>query len=115
MKYARVSSVFKDDGSSEDNADSSSVGTLVNDGDLILGKGDVNTPGSSLKGVIGDLDEMEIHSVALSQDWIQIDYNNQSSPSTFYSVSDEQGGVTARPLPQRVLSGPFAGPFNGVF
>jgi len=31
------------------------------------------------------LDEVRISSVILSADWIKTEYNNQSSPSTFYS------------------------------
>jgi hypothetical protein len=38
----------------------------------------------------GTLDEMRISSTALSADWITTEYNNQSSPSTFYSVGSAQ-------------------------
>lgn len=48
----------------------------------------------------GVIDEMRILSTELSADWISTEYNNQSSPSTFYSVSDEQttGGSTILPI-----------------
>lgn len=37
----------------------------------------------------GIVDEVRISSVERSADWIATEYNNQSSPSTFYSVFDE--------------------------
>jgi hypothetical protein len=41
------------------------------------------------------------------------------NPNTFHIsaglVPDDEAVPAARPLPQRVLSGVFAGPFNGVF
>lgn len=38
----------------------------------------------------GDLDEVRVSSIARSADWILTEYNNQNSPSTFYSVGNEQ-------------------------
>jgi len=35
----------------------------------------------------GVLDEVHISSGARSADWIATEYNNQSSPSTFYSIA----------------------------
>lgn len=64
----------------------------------------------------GQEDEFRLSNIGETSTWISTEYNNQSSPGTFYSVSDEQGAAPAvRPLPQRVLSGPFSGPLNGVF
>jgi hypothetical protein len=37
----------------------------------------------------GDIDEVRVANTALSADWIATEYNNQSSPSTFYSISAE--------------------------
>jgi hypothetical protein len=37
----------------------------------------------------GKIDELRISDNALSQDWIKTEYNNQSSPSTFYTVTDK--------------------------
>jgi RHS repeat-associated protein len=37
----------------------------------------------------GDLDEVTVSSMARSADWIQTEYVNQSSPSTFYSLHPE--------------------------
>ena len=49
--------------------------------------GNANTPGYGLNGT---LDEIRISSTfARSADWIKTEYNNQSSPSTFYSIGSE--------------------------
>ncbi len=39
------------------------------------------------QGISGNIDELEISNAALSANWIQTEYNNQVSPSTFYSIS----------------------------
>lgn len=41
----------------------------------------------------GDMDEQRINATALSADWIATEYNNQNSPSTFYSISGEDFNV----------------------
>jgi hypothetical protein len=38
----------------------------------------------------GILDELRISNVARSADWIKTEYNNQNSPSTFYTVGKEE-------------------------
>jgi hypothetical protein len=40
--------------------------------------------------VNGTIDELRISSTARSACWIETEYNNQSSPSTFYSISSQQ-------------------------
>jgi hypothetical protein len=40
-------------------------------------------------GSTGSLDEVRISSVVRSADWIATEFNNESSPSTFYQLSDE--------------------------
>jgi len=47
---------------------------------------DVNTPTNYYPG---HLDEVRISSVPRSADWITTEYNNQNSPSTFYSVGTQ--------------------------
>jgi uncharacterized repeat protein (TIGR01451 family) len=42
----------------------------------------------------GSIDEARISNIARSADWVSTEYNNQSSPSTFYSVSAEQSAST---------------------
>ena len=39
----------------------------------------------------GSLDEIEISSIARSSGWVQAEYNNQSSPSTFFMLGTEAG------------------------
>jgi len=39
----------------------------------------------------GSLDEIEISSTARSSGWVQAEYNNQSSPSTFFMLGTEAG------------------------
>ncbi|MGO8758759.1 MAG: DUF2341 domain-containing protein, partial [Terracidiphilus sp.] len=55
-----------------------------------VGTADVETDDSSLdsqpwKYLPGQIDEINVSSIARSGDWIQTQYNNQSSPSTFYA------------------------------
>lgn len=42
----------------------------------------------------GDMDEVRISNIARSADWIATEYNNQDSPSTFYSMSSESEVVS---------------------
>ncbi len=48
----------------------------------------------------GLIDEIRMLNVTLTPSWISTEYNNQSSPSTFYSASTEQtsGGSTYLPI-----------------
>lgn len=55
------------------------IGT--NTGDLFI-----SSVAYSLDGVI---DEVRLSNIARSSDWIKTEYNNQSNPATFYSVSEE--------------------------
>ena len=41
----------------------------------------------------GDLDQVEISSIARSSGWVQAEYNNQSSPSTFFALNPEAAAV----------------------
>ncbi len=41
----------------------------------------------------GSLDEAEISSIARSSGWVQAEYNNQSSPSTFFALGAEAGAI----------------------
>ena len=67
-------------------------------GDIRLG---LYISGSSL-GLDGIMQEMRISSVVRADDWINTEYANMNSPSTFYSTGDEQssGGVTVNPSTQ---------------
>ena len=52
------------------------------------GKGGTESPGFHHGGSI---DELRVSATSRSAAWIQTEYNNQSSPSNFYSVAAEQG------------------------
>ena len=66
---------------------------------ITTGTSDPYTPTSSfLMGEIGsssyfggELDEVRVSNIARSLDWIATEYNNQSSPSAFYTVSGVDG------------------------
>jgi hypothetical protein len=51
--------------------------------------GEANGSSESANRLKGRIDEVHIARTALSSDWIATEYNNQNSPSTFYSVSTE--------------------------
>jgi hypothetical protein len=53
----------------------------------------------------GSLDEFRISNVARSADWIKAEYNNQSSPSTFYSVGAQLAYTTTTPDDKTVCFG----------
>lgn len=48
----------------------------------------------------GKLDEVRISSTNRSADWVATEYNNQSSPSTFYTVGSEVPFATTPPAPK---------------
>ena len=51
-------------------------------------------PDGSDSGAFGGIiDEVRISNTARSSDWIATEYNNQSSPSTFYTVGSEELGL----------------------
>lgn len=56
----------------------------------------------SKKSFNGVLDEMRVALTDFSSDWIATEYNNQNSPSTFYSVSSQQNATN--PLPVDLIS-----------
>jgi hypothetical protein len=50
----------------------------------------------------GSIDEVRLYSNTISADWITAEYNNLSSPSTFYTIGSEVGGAAfiAAPRPR---------------
>jgi len=58
-----------------------------------------NSTESLQNSFIGSLDEIRYSNVVRSSSWITAEYNNQSSPSTFYTMGSEvsNGGTTIRP------------------
>ncbi|MBD3425932.1 MAG: DUF2341 domain-containing protein [Candidatus Omnitrophica bacterium] len=72
---------------------SSATNPLVtNDGYLNISA--YSVPAVSRYGWEGTLDEVRIQDVARSPGWVETEYNNQSSPGTFYSVTDQPSAVT---------------------
>lgn len=49
------------------------------------------------------LDEVRVRPTVLSSDWVTTEYNNQSSPSTFYWIGAQESNVSAAEAPQDVL------------
>jgi hypothetical protein len=55
--------------------------------DLVMGK---LRSDDNVYNFLGGIDEVRVSTTARSADWIKTEYNNQSSPATFYSVGSEQ-------------------------
>src|SRR5580698_9418055 len=59
---------------------------------------DACTIGSYIDGVndimLGSLDEIRVSNAVRSADWIATEYNNQSSPATFYTLGSESGNAS---------------------
>jgi len=51
----------------------------------------------------GDIDEIRLIKIAISQDWKDAEYNNQNSYSTFYSVAAVGGGSAAQAARRGVI------------
>jgi pimeloyl-ACP methyl ester carboxylesterase len=54
----------------------------------------------------GSIDEVRISSVARAADWVATEYNNQSSPSSFYSIGQEYSSSGALPTITSVSPNP---------
>jgi hypothetical protein len=66
--------------------------------------------GQSSQYFAGIMDEVRLSNTIRSADWVKTEYNNQSSPSTFYTLGAETaaGGstsITSPALPQEILAG----------
>lgn len=59
------------------------VGTIVNDTTQSMLIGNI---GNASRGFNGWIDEVRISNVVRSSSWVTSSYNNQNSPSTFYSI-----------------------------
>jgi len=59
----------------------------------------------------GNLDEVRISNIARSSDWTATEYNNQSSPSTFYTIGPAaSGGAGGTTNPSIISLSPTSGP-----
>jgi glycosyltransferase involved in cell wall biosynthesis/transposase len=72
-----------------------SAGSVQQSIGLAIGNGNVSP-------LVGTIDETEISNTARNQVWIAAEYNNQSSPSTFYSVSSLSTNSTNPTIEQQV-------------
>jgi hypothetical protein len=85
--------------------DGSADGSPVSQSYNII-SGNHNTIGASFSGGslgrywLGSIDEVRISNVARSADWILTSYNNQNSPSTFYTLGSEQSTSVFLPRQQ---------------
>ncbi|HYR77922.1 MAG TPA: DUF2341 domain-containing protein [Pyrinomonadaceae bacterium] len=83
------------------NGTAKTLSTTLDQGVTVAGSSSLNAliggqdagSGSYWNGII---DEARISNTARSADWIKTEYNNQSSPSTFYTVSSASGGAPAQ-------------------
>lgn len=70
----------------------------------------------STNGLVGNLDECRVSSTIRSADWIKTCYNNQSSPSTFYSTTLTTGSGGFGPyVTAENIGTPIAGHLAGTF
>lgn len=72
------------------------VGSTSKTGDIRVNNYAVRMGNSSdnTRPIDGILDEVRISSVARTPQWLQTEYNNQSSPPTFYSIDGVEGRFT---------------------
>lgn len=69
----------------------------------VLQIGALKNSGSDLYGT-GVYDEIRVSDISRSADWIKTEYNNQSSPNTFWSVgSEEQDTPAAASTSRRII------------
>lgn len=65
------------------------TGTFVNNSNALRFGGVHGNAGGNPHEFTGIIDEIKISNIAHSADWVLTEYNNQNSPSTFYTVSTE--------------------------
>jgi hypothetical protein len=85
--------------------------TIRNSYNLTFGTNSV----SQADYLIGSLDEVRFSNSSRTADWIKTEYNNQISPSTFYSISASSGGgggATAKLQPVGASASSTYGPGN---
>jgi biopolymer transport protein ExbB len=70
-------------------------GSFVNNSNSLRFGGEHGVGGGNPHHFQGRIDEIRISSIARSADWVATVYNNESSPSTFYTFSTEMDPSTA--------------------
>jgi hypothetical protein len=63
--------------------------TTINTGSGDYRVGGLCNIGGSVMAVGSVVDEARVSNIARSADWISTEYNNQSSPNTFYTISGQ--------------------------
>jgi hypothetical protein len=91
VTYNLVNIIFYIDGA-ELSSHARTTAIDVSSNNLFLGA--LNQLGTAIVKFNGTLDEMRISDTARSADWISAQYNNQDSPSTFYSVGAQESAFT---------------------
>ncbi|MBL8015445.1 MAG: DUF2341 domain-containing protein, partial [Candidatus Doudnabacteria bacterium] len=85
--------MYKDGSQSSINSSATGVpGT--NNKDFYIGVDNASDFSSFSEYFDGTLDEVRVSTAAHSADWITTEYNNQNSPSTFYTVGSEEASAT---------------------
>ena len=90
------------------------AGTLSPSTTIMLGR----RADATAQALNGLLDETRISNIARSADWIKTEYNNQSSPTTFYSISASNSccdTATARLDPMNATGGSGENPLSRNF
>lgn len=87
IRESGVRSIFVDDNAQEAGPELQSRTPTASGDPLTIGTADAVDPTDS--PFDGTLDEMRIRNTAIHPTWARTEYNNQNSPNTFYSVSNE--------------------------
>jgi len=75
----------------EDDTIGTSGSTTIGDFDTLIGAGRYSGTNEDYQGLFpGKIDNVRVSSTARSPDWIATEYNNQSSPSTFFSTQEQE-------------------------
>jgi len=83
----------------------STINTTIGDASRNTKIGSRDDLGTMFKG---SMDEVRISNIARSSGWITTEYNNQSSPGTFYSLGVEVSNTSGAPVPSPLLESTLA-------
>jgi YD repeat-containing protein len=82
------------------NSTATKSGTMPSSGTGVLQIGNYGTYNGGGYSFEGNLDEVRISNTIRSADWIATEYNNQNSPSTFYSIGSATNSPSISSLSQ---------------
>ena len=80
------------------------TGTISTDNTVKVAIGN-QPPNAGTKHFDGLITEVRVSNIARSLGWIETSYNNQSSPSTFYSLGSEETHPSTPPAPPTAVGG----------